>query len=128
MTIDNLPTLVNPSGDMYVPLSKDAVDYKLLFATESLGLGRLRCETFLVANGNSTDINIANAQRGVILTCCYADGGNDAIFYGANSSGVVRAFKTRNAAGITPTTDTNKITIANSATATVTVIHIWRAL
>ena len=128
MTIDNLPTLVNPSGDMYVPLSKDAVDYKLLFATESLGLGRLRCETFLVTNGSSTDINIANAQRGVIFTCCYADGGNDAIFYGASSSGVVRAFKTRNAAGITPTTDTNKITIANSATATVTIIHIWRAL
>lgn len=128
MTIDNLPLLVNPSGEMHVPVSKDGADYKLPFSTESLGLGRLRCETFLVTNGNSTDIDIANAQRGVILTCCYADGGNDAVFYGANSSGAVRAFKTRNAAGITPTTATNKITIANTATATVTIIHIWRAL
>ena len=84
-------------------------------AKNALGLGSLSAATQSIANNSSADIPITSGSAGAIITSGAAVGARDLIWFNCNSSGAVTVTQMRNANGITVTTGTNKVTIANAS-------------
>ena len=84
-------------------------------AKSNLGLGSLSAATQSIANNATADIPIASSTSGAIITSGAAGGARDLIWFNCNSSGAVAVTQMRNAIGITVTTGTNKVTIANAS-------------
>ena len=84
-------------------------------AKTSLGLAGLSCQTRKFADSASVDIEIPNNTSGAIITSGAAVGAKDLVWFSCGASGGTTVLQMRNAAGLTVTAGTNKITIANSS-------------
>ena len=83
-------------------------------ALENLGLGSLQAEQITISNGGSGQFSVPNSSRGLIISAGSNNATKDMFLYNCTSTGAVSYVKMGTSTGITITTATNKITIANS--------------
>ena len=136
-TINALALLVDSSGNPIVALSQVPAWRKALelgtdgalpitiaqggtgatdaeTAVSNLGLGRLQVDYYSISNGSSHDFSLSNSTRGLIISSGSNNNTKAMYLYNVTSGGAVSTVPVLTASGITLTTATNKVTIANS--------------
>ena len=83
-------------------------------AISNLGLGNLKASSSSISNGSSKDFSLPNSSRGVIISSGSSNNTKGMYLYNVTSVGAVSTVPVLSASGITLTTATNKVTIANS--------------
>lgn len=104
MTIDQLPTLADPTGDVYFPVNKNGADYKL--ATGGV--------THLRGTNSSTDVLgfiVANNARFLLVTSAAASTGKGAYIFNTTSAGTITNSAVLAASGVTISTAANYLTL-----------------
>lgn len=94
-------------------------------AIANLGLASLQAQQYTIANNASKAVDMANATHGFFLMTGAGDGTKGIYAYNCQSNGLTTIKVIGTApSGITLTTATNRITIANAAGANCYVLHI----
>lgn len=83
-------------------------------AVANLGLGTLQVEKIAISNGGSGEFSLPNSSRGLIICSGSNVNTKDMFLYNVTTGGAVSYVKMGTSTGLTITTATNKITIANS--------------
>lgn len=109
MTIDQLPTLTDPTGAVYFPVNKNGADYKL----PTGGVTHLR------GTNSSNDLlsfYVTNNARFLLITSASASSGKGAYIFNTTSSGTVTNSAVLAASGVTisPSTNYLSLTLANT--------------
>lgn len=84
-------------------------------AVANLGLATLQAERTAISNGSSGEFSLPNSSRGLIICSGSNINTKDMFLYNVTSTGGVSYVKMGTSTGLTITTATNKITIANSS-------------
>lgn len=91
-------------------------------ARTNLGFATLSAENYDIPNNDTLDITISNSQHGVIFVTGGYTSAKEIILYNSNANGSVTSAQIRSASGLTVTTATNRLSIANSSGGTVNVL------
>ena len=83
-------------------------------AKANLGLDTLSFDHRSASNGGTAEIPLESGSHGVIFVTSASSNGHDILLFNVNTGGGVGYTRVRNATGLTITTTTNKLSIANS--------------
>lgn len=107
MTIDQLPTLADPTGTVYCPVSKNGADYKL-------PTGGVSFYQFTVAANSSTALTLANNTRFILTTIGGQTAGRGMYVVNCASNGSMGTSNVLAASGVTFTTGTRSLEVAST--------------
>ena len=109
MTIDQLPTLADPNGDVYFPVNKNGADYKLATGgvTHLSGTNAANDDVFFT---------VSNAAKFLLVTASATLAGKGAYIFNATNAGVISSGAVLSASGVTISTSANylHLTLANA--------------
>ena len=108
MTIDQLPTLSDPTGDVYFPVNKNGADYKL----PTGGVTHLRG-----ANAANAIISfyVSNAARFVLITSSGNSTGRGMWIFNSASNGTISNSAVLSASGVTIDASANYLELTLSS-------------
>ena len=108
MTIDQLPTLTDPTGDVYFPVNKNGADYKL-------PTGGVLHIAGLIPAGETASFTVGNSTRFVLFTSGAASTMKGAWIFNSNASGSLSNAAVLSASNVTISTSTNSLDLSFSA-------------
>lgn len=108
MTIDQLPTLADPTGTVYFPVSKGGADYKM----ETGGVVHM---ALTIQANSDEDFNVAGNSRFVVITSGAAAATKGMSIFNANNTGTLSKTDVLAASNVTYTMTSGNLNIATSA-------------
>lgn len=127
-TIPELPDSSVPQNADLFAISRSGTSRKISWETLKSGLpqiGNLKSTQGSIAGGDSVDIEATNGVDGFLLVGSANDTKKDIIIYHATGAGVMSYVRLTNASGITISTSTNTLTLANTAGAAAAYINLY---